>query len=151
MTAGKLHTAFRELSVAPSAGSSYIRKRNRRKITHQNPPVQVASAGGQPRALYAKIETNDIQRVPEAVLKLYPTLNEDDQCDIWSDLASLSQTETDIVLRSMAGLVQLPSLRDGKRTRIHAVLAVATAARRSADTALPVSYTHLTLPTKRIV
>lgn len=131
MMDGELQAAFRELSVSGTPHTC-SRRRKRRRIIRQDPGIQPTNAIQRLTELLTGVKSLDGTALPEAAVTVYKSLTEDHQLQVWHLLTVAAEVEPVKTVQTISDLLQLPELREAKRPRVLAMLAIRACVERTA-------------------
>ncbi|EMC92674.1 hypothetical protein BAUCODRAFT_77061 [Baudoinia panamericana UAMH 10762] len=124
MADGELQRLLEELGDVTQSHASTSRRRKRRKLNNG----EASKASGNPLVdvskLLAGAETEDVDALCSRDSLKYGELTEDEQCQVWKNLAELAPKGPVCILQLAAKIIKLPSFKDTLQPRVLSVAVI---------------------------
>nr|POF04074.1 protein kinase rad3 [Quercus suber] len=128
-----LQVEFDRLSHPRDHGHQNMRSAERRK-SDREPGAEERSVALQNLAsLITDGHDAELSALIKAGTDMYPGLDKNAQCTMWHLLARIAVTEPSVAIQMVSSLIQLPELRQSKKMRVLAMVALKEAAKHSKD------------------
>lgn len=133
MTDNELHANFQQLSTAKTCNGRRPRLRKRRKVSVDKAESRKADVIRRTSSLLTGVDGEDLAVLPDVVVSVYATLQQEAQCAAWQSLAELAEYELNITLLTISRLLEVGEPHEDKRQRVLAMLAMRACIERSDD------------------